>query len=139
NGTSLSSFLFMTLYCLVHLREEPFLIVPLKEIEVVNLVQIQSPPEVFNMTIVFKDFKREVLKFYSIPSTYLVLIKEWLDIRDVKYYENKYELDILGWGAKLKMIMDDPTDFIQGGGWEFLNSGENATQYSDSSRFRSRK
>lgn len=51
--TSSPSFLVMTLDCLVHLNETPFLVLTLKETEIVNLVRTQSDSEVFNMTFVF--------------------------------------------------------------------------------------
>ncbi|KAF2323687.1 hypothetical protein GH714_036604 [Hevea brasiliensis] len=70
------------------------------------------------MTIVFKDFKRDVLRIDSIPSTALDGIKEWLDTTDIKYYESKLNLN---WRQILKTITDDPQSFIDDGGWEFLN------------------
>ncbi|KAI3862306.1 hypothetical protein MKX03_037171 [Papaver bracteatum] len=126
-----TSFLVMTLYCLVHLNETPFHVITLEEVEVVNLVRTQSESEVFSMTFVFKDFSLDVFHINSIPSEHLLHIKEWLDSGWVKYYEN--EQDISNWRNKLNSIMDDPKKFIDLGGWNFLNSGEDATQYSDSS------
>ncbi|KAI4378079.1 hypothetical protein MLD38_015615 [Melastoma candidum] len=70
------------------------------------------------MAIVFKDFKREVLRIDSIPSTSLDGIKEWLDTTDIKYYESRLNLN---WRQILKTITDDPQSFINDGGWEFLN------------------
>ena len=72
----------------------------------------------FDMTVVFKDFKRDVLRIDSIPSTSLDGIKEWLDTTDIKYYESRLNLN---WRQILKTITDDPQSFIEGGGWEFLN------------------
>ncbi|KAF2324072.1 hypothetical protein GH714_006485 [Hevea brasiliensis] len=70
------------------------------------------------MTIVFKDFKRDVLRIDSIPSTSLDNIKEWLNTTDLKYYESRLNLN---WRPILKTITDDPEKFIEDGGWEFLN------------------
>ena len=70
------------------------------------------------MIIVFKDFKKDVMRLDSIPSTSLDGIKEWLDTTDLKYYESRLNLN---WRPILKTITDDPEKFIEDGGWEFLN------------------
>ncbi|KAF7840348.1 FACT complex subunit SPT16-like [Senna tora] len=104
--------------CLVELIETPFLVVTLSEIEIVNLERVGLGQKNFDMTIVFKDFKRDVFRIDSIPSTSLDGIKEWLDTTDIKYYESRLNLN---WRQILKTITDDPQSFIEGGGWEFLN------------------
>lgn len=70
------------------------------------------------MAIVFKDFKRDVFRIDSIPSSSLDGIKEWLDTTDIKYYESRLNMN---WKTILKTIVDDPDQFIEEGGWEFLN------------------
>ncbi|OMO95969.1 hypothetical protein COLO4_15580 [Corchorus olitorius] len=69
-------------------------------------------------SFVNRDFKRDVLRIDSIPSTSLDSIKEWLDTTDLKYYESRLNLN---WRQILKTITDDPQSFIDNGGWEFLN------------------
>ncbi|MCL7052093.1 hypothetical protein MKW94_008848 [Papaver nudicaule] len=101
-----SSFIVPTSSCLVDLIETPF------------LVRVGLGQKNFDMTIVFKDFKRDVLRIDSIPSTALDGIKEWLDTTDLKYYESRLNLN---WKSILKTITDDPEKFIEDGGWEFLN------------------
>ncbi|KAF7840699.1 FACT complex subunit SPT16-like [Senna tora] len=113
-----SVFIVPTSACLVELIETPFLVVTLSEIEIVNLERVGLGQKNFDMTIVFKDFKRDVLRIDSIPSTSLDGIKEWLDTTDIKYYESRLNLN---WRQILKTITDDPQSFIDGGGWEFLN------------------
>ncbi|XP_016190330.1 FACT complex subunit SPT16-like [Arachis ipaensis] len=113
-----SVFIVPTSACLVELIETPFLVVTLSEIEIVNLERVGLGQKNFDMTIVFKDFKRDVLRIDSIPSTSLDGIKEWLDTTDIKYYESRLNLN---WRQILKTITDDPQSFIEGGGWEFLN------------------
>jgi nucleosome binding factor SPN SPT16 subunit len=113
-----SVFIVPTSGCLVELIETPFLVVTLSEIEIVNLERVGLGQKNFDMTIVFKDFKRDVLRIDSIPSTSLDGIKEWLDTTDIKYYESRLNLN---WRQILKTITDDPQSFIDGGGWEFLN------------------
>ncbi|KAM7259484.1 hypothetical protein ACFE04_015225 [Oxalis oulophora] len=113
-----SAFIVPTSSCLVELVENPFLVVSLGEIEIVNLERVGLGQKNFDMTIVFKDFKRDVLRIDSIPSSSLDGIKEWLDTTDIKYYESRLNLN---WRQILKTITDDPQSFIDDGGWEFLN------------------
>ncbi|XP_076914841.1 FACT complex subunit SPT16-like [Bidens hawaiensis] len=113
-----SAFIVPTSTCLVELLEIPFLVVTLSEIEIVNLERVGLGQKNFDMAIVFKDFKRDVLRIDSIPSTSLDGIKEWLDTTDIKYYESRLNMS---WRAILKTITDDPQNFIDEGGWEFLN------------------
>lgn len=113
-----SAFIVPTSSCLVELIETPFLVITLSEIEIVNLERVGFGQKNFDMTIVFKDFKRDVFRIDSIPQTSLESIKEWLDTTDIKYYESRLNLH---WRAILKTITDDPQKFIEDGGWEFLN------------------
>ncbi|XP_029116735.1 FACT complex subunit SPT16 [Elaeis guineensis] len=113
-----SAFIVPTSSCLVELVETPFLVVTLSEIEIVNLERVGLGQKNFDMTIVFKDFKKDVLRIDSIPSASLDGIKEWLDTTDLKYYESRLNLN---WRPILKTIMEDPQKFIEDGGWEFLN------------------
>lgn len=113
-----SAFIVPTSSCLVELIETPFLVVSLSEIEIVNLERVGLGQKNFDMTIVFKDFKRDVLRIDSIPSTSLDGIKEWLDTTDIKYYESRLNLN---WKEILRTITNDPQNFIDEGGWEFLN------------------
>ncbi|KAI5653147.1 hypothetical protein M9H77_30334 [Catharanthus roseus] len=113
-----SAFIIPTSSCLVELVETPFVVVTLSEIEIVNLERVGLGQKNFDMTIVFKDFKRDVMRIDSIPSTSLDGIKEWLDTTDLKYYESRLNLN---WRPILKTITDDPEKFIEDGGWEFLN------------------
>ncbi|AES74653.1 putative peptidase M24, FACT complex subunit Spt16p/Cdc68p, creatinase/Aminopeptidase P/Spt16 [Medicago truncatula] len=113
-----SVFIVPTSACIVELIETPFLVVTLSEIEIVNLERVGLGQKNFDMTIVFKDFKRNFFRIDSIPSTSIDGIKEWLDTTDIKYYESRLNLN---WRQILKTITDDPQSFIEGGGWEFLN------------------
>ncbi|XP_051202915.1 FACT complex subunit SPT16 [Lolium perenne] len=113
-----SAFIIPTSTCLVELIETPFLVVTLGEIEIVNLERVGFGTKNFDMAIVFKDFKKDVLRIDSIPSSSLDAIKEWLDTTDLKYYESRLNLN---WRPILKTIIDDPRQFVEDGGWEFLN------------------
>ncbi|XP_042487040.1 FACT complex subunit SPT16-like [Macadamia integrifolia] len=113
-----SAFIVPTASCLVELIETPSLVVTLSEIEIVNLERVGLGQKSLDMAIVFKDFKKSVLRIDSIPSSSLESIKEWLDAADIKYYESRMNLN---WPPILKRITDDPQAFIEEGGWEFLN------------------
>ncbi|KAL1831897.1 hypothetical protein DCAR_0101912 [Daucus carota subsp. sativus] len=113
-----SSFVVPTSSCLVELIEMPFVVISLSEIEIVNLERVGLGQKNFDMAIVFTDFKRDVFRIDSIPSSSLDGIKEWLDTTDIKYYESRLNMN---WKTILKTITDDPEKFIEEGGWEFLN------------------
>ncbi|KAK2982171.1 hypothetical protein RJ640_008809 [Escallonia rubra] len=124
-----SVFIVPTSSCLVELIETPFMVVTLSEIEIVNLERVGLGQKNFDMAIVFKDFKRDVLRIDSIPSASLDGIKEWLDTTDIKYYESRLNMN---WRAILKTITDDPQHFIDEGGWEFLNLEASDSESADS-------
>ncbi|KAJ4876201.1 FACT complex subunit SPT16 [Raphanus sativus] len=116
--------------CLVMLTETPFLVVSLCEIEIVNLERVQFGLKNFDMAIVFKDFKKDVLKINLIDTSSLEGIKKWLDAIDIKYYESKVNLS---WRLILKKITDDPQGFRDDGGWEFLNLERNDSESDEES------
>lgn len=124
-----SAFIVPTSSCLVELVETPFLVITLSEIEIVNLERVGLGQKNFDMAIVFKDFKRDVMRIDSIPSTSLDGIKEWLDTTDIKYYESRLNLN---WRPILKTIIDDPQRFIEDGGWEFLNMDVSDSDFDNS-------
>ena len=113
-----SSTVFPTVKSLVDLIETPFLVLTLKEIEVVNLERVGFALKNFDMAIVFRDFTREVHRIDAIDTKHLETIKEWLNSLGVKYYESKMNLN---WKPILKTILDDPTKFVEEGGWDFLD------------------
>ncbi|KAF8086502.1 hypothetical protein N665_0623s0009 [Sinapis alba] len=121
-------FIIPTSSCLVMLTETPFLVVSLSEIEIVNLERVEFGNKNFDMAIVFKDFKKDVLKINAIPTSSLEGIKKWLDAIDIKYYESKVNLS---WRPILKKITDDPQGFRDDGGWDFLNMDIRADSESD--------
>ncbi|XP_026405327.1 FACT complex subunit SPT16-like [Papaver somniferum] len=124
----------LTGYCVVDLVKAPFLIVTLEEVEIASLVLVKPEMTVFNMTFVFKDFELDVLQIYSIPGVKLDRIKQLLDIRRVKYYENdNLDWSTAQWKSKLETIRLHPKTFMEEGGWDKFNSEETAAVYSDSS------
>ncbi|XP_006830445.2 FACT complex subunit SPT16, partial [Amborella trichopoda] len=96
-----SAFIVPTSSCLVELIETPFLVITLSEIEIVNLERVGLGQKAFDMAIVFKDFKKDVLRIDAIPIAALDGIKEWLNAINIKYYESKMNLN---WRTILKTI-----------------------------------
>lgn len=113
-----SAFIVPTVNCLVELIEQPFVVITLSDVEIVSLERIGLGQKTFDMRIVFKDFKRDVLSIDAIPSSSLDSIKEWLNSMNIKYYESRLNLQ---WKPILNNIMKDPQSFLETGGWEFLN------------------
>lgn len=104
------AFIFPTGNCLIELLNSPFLVITLSEIEIVNLERARLGENSFDMAIVFKDFRREVLLICNIPFIALDGIKLWLNSLSIKYYESIANLD---WQPILKTIMVDREQFIK--------------------------
>ncbi len=66
-----------------------------------------------------QDLTRDVLRIDAVPSTSLDNVREWLQSMDIKFYENKINLN---WKPILKSILEDPEGFINEGGWDFLDA-----------------
>ena len=113
-----TSFVVPAVNCLVELVSWPPLVITLSDIEIVNFERVGFGLKNFDMTVVFKDFKKDVHRIDAIPIDKLETIKEWLNSIKIKYYESKMNLV---WKPILKTITDDPEDFIANGGWNFLN------------------
>ena len=115
--------------------EYPSLVISAEDIEVVNLERVGFHLKNFDMAIIFKDFSRDVHRIDQIPVQNLDNIKQWLAL-DIKYYEGKSNLN---WKPLLKQIKEDPDEWLESGGWEFLNNeiddedeeGEEAESESD--------
>lgn len=103
----------------------PPTVVPIEDIEVVSLERIGYNLKNFDLTIVFKDFEKDVLRIDTVPSTYLDTLKEWLTSMNLKYYENKVNMI---WKQILKSIVDNPQGFIDEGGWSFLDQDVSDTE-----------
>ena len=112
-----SALLIPTVNCLVELVEQPPFIITLADIEVVNLERVGFGLKNFDMAVVFKSMD-DVHRIDAIPVDKLDQVKEWLTSMNIKYYESKMNLV---WKPILKTILDDPQEFIENGGWEFLN------------------
>ena len=99
-----------TVNCLVQLVEAPYTVVPLADVEIVNLERVGFNGKTFDLVVIFKDFARDVLMIGSIPTQVLDDIKNWLNTQDIKFFESKLNLQ---WKQILKTIVADPDEFIQ--------------------------
>ncbi|MCL7042428.1 hypothetical protein MKW94_011502 [Papaver nudicaule] len=129
--TGASATCALTVSALVMLEETPFVVFPLLDIEIVNLAQLG--PETVDMTVVFKDIKRDVLEIRLVPLKFLTGIKHRLNFGGVKYYVNSKSLD---WSMLVKDIREFPKKFIDSGGWGSSNleleDSRTLAYYSDS-------
>lgn len=111
-------FIMPTAKCLVELTEMPPTVIPIEDIEIVNLERVGFNLKNFDVKIIFKDFEKDVFRIDTVPTSYLDALKDWLTSMKLKYYETKMNLV---WKPILKSIMDDPQAFIANGGWSFLD------------------
>ncbi|KAI3919205.1 hypothetical protein MKW92_021269 [Papaver armeniacum] len=111
----------LTRFSLIVLVETPFVVVPLRDIEIVNLALLR--PGEIDMTVIFQDFEQDnVLEINSIPLSSLAGLKH--RFRFVKYYVNAKKLD---WKAIVKDIADFPEKFIENGGWDYFKLEDSDT------------
>lgn len=57
----------------------------------------------YNAYLVLQDLTKDVFRIDAIPSQSLDTVREWLASMDIKFYENKVNLN---WKAVLKSIID---------------------------------
>ncbi|KAJ9113650.1 hypothetical protein QFC22_005958 [Naganishia vaughanmartiniae] len=106
--------------CLVNLTDQPVLVITLSEVEIVHLERVQFGLKNFDMVFIFKDFARAPVHVNTVPVESLDDIKEWLDSIDIPFSEGPVNLS---WPAIMKTVQEDPKEFFQEGGWEFLGGG----------------
>ncbi|RZC92946.1 hypothetical protein C5167_036191, partial [Papaver somniferum] len=105
----------LTRYNLVVLKEAPYLVVRLRDIQIVNLARVGL--DEIEMTVVFRDLERDVLQLGSIPLEFLAGIKDRLNRKDVKYYVNNLRPN---WSDIVTQIRECPETFIAKGGWDIF-------------------
>lgn len=106
---------------LVQLTDPPFLVVTLDEIEIAHLERVQFGLKNFDMVFVYKDFSRPVTHVNTIPMESLDTVKEWLDSSNIPYSEGPLNLN---WPTIMKTVQADTHEFFSGGGWSFLELGD---------------
>ncbi|XP_015778637.1 PREDICTED: FACT complex subunit SPT16-like [Acropora digitifera] len=118
-----------TTHCLVNITEQPTFIITLDEVELVHFERVQFHLKNFDMVFVFKDYKRKVEHVNAIPMTSLDSVKDWLNSCDIKYTEG---IQSLNWAKIMKTINEDPEEFIENGGWGFLDPDSSGGEDDDS-------
>ncbi|TKR75723.1 hypothetical protein L596_016975 [Steinernema carpocapsae] len=103
--------------CLVNLTEWPPFVVTLDEVELVHFERVSFQLKNFDMVFIFKDYSRKTQMVQQIPMSSLDSVKEWLNSCDIKYTEG---IQSLNWAKIMKTIVDDPEEFFENGGWNFL-------------------
>ncbi|XGW19884.1 hypothetical protein V3C99_003600 [Haemonchus contortus] len=103
--------------CLVNLTEWPPFIVTLDEVELVHFERVSFQLKNFDMVFIFKDYSRKTQMVQQIPMSSLDNVKEWLNTSDLRYTEG---IQSLNWPKIMKTITDDPEEFFETGGWNFL-------------------
>lgn len=68
-----------------------------------NKIACMACPKRTQRTVTLQDLTRDVLRIDAIPSTSLDSVREWLQSMDVKFYENKINLN---WKPILKSILE---------------------------------
>jgi len=115
-----------TVHCLVALDDSPPLCITLEDVEIACFERVQFGLKSFDLAFIFKDYNRSVVRIDQIPAKYLDALKEWLNSCNILFYETK--INII-WKNILKVIQEDPKQFFEDGGWNFLDTDEpNADQ-----------
>ncbi|KAI3953158.1 hypothetical protein MKW92_011005 [Papaver armeniacum] len=97
----------LTLFSLIVLVETPFVVVPLRAIEIVHLALLT--PGVIDTTVMFQDL-HNVLEINSIPINSLSGIKCRLNRGHVKYYVNARKTDRM---TLVEHTADIPSNFVE--------------------------
>lgn len=111
---------------LVQLVDTPFLVLKLDEIEVAHFERVQYGLKEFDLVFVFKDFTKPPTHINTISVGDVDHVKDWLNSVDIPFYEGPLNLN---WTVIMKTISQDPKDFFETGGWDFLSlEDENAEE-----------
>lgn len=122
--------LMPTTDCLVHLSEWPPTVITLAEVEVVHFERVKFGLKAFDMVFVLTDFKKTPLSINNIPVGHLDNVKEWLDSVDIPISEGPLNL---AWPQIMKTVNEDPYEFYNSGGWDFLTGGGESGSEDESS------
>ncbi|RNF09260.1 transcription factor-like protein [Trypanosoma rangeli] len=91
------------------------------DIEVVSLERVIPGGSTFDMSLIFKDYKKPAVTITTIPRSSLEVIKDWCLASRLYYMETSVNPN---WKVVLKTILDD-TDWDPwrpGSGWAVLNN-----------------
>ncbi|CAK0786832.1 hypothetical protein CVIRNUC_010046 [Coccomyxa viridis] len=105
--------------CLVEITEIPFTVVTIADINIANLERVGFGLRNFDLTFVFKDLTKDVVRVDAIPTEDIEKVRNFLSVNGIKFYESKMNLN---WKPIIKSIQEDPDGFIDNGGWNFLDA-----------------
>ncbi|CAL5222238.1 g4572 [Coccomyxa viridis] len=105
--------------CLVEITEMPFTVVTIADINIANLERVGFGLRNFDLTFVFKDLTKDVVRVDAIPTEDIEKVRGFLSVNGIKFYESKMNLN---WKPIIKSIQEDPDGFIEHGGWNFLDA-----------------
>jgi nucleosome binding factor SPN SPT16 subunit len=104
--------------CLIAISEFPFFVMDIDDIEAVTFERVHYGIKNFDMAIIFKDFTN-FKRINSIPIEHIETIKDYLDEIGVIYSES---ITPINWTNVLAHIRDNFEDFLDDGGWRFLQN-----------------
>ena len=102
--------------CMIAISEFPFFVIELKDVEVVHFERVQFGIKNFDMAIIYKDF-HTFKRISSIPIEEIDGIKQYLNNIKIIYSEGTMSMH---WNAVLGEIRENFEDFLDEGGWRFL-------------------
>jgi nucleosome binding factor SPN SPT16 subunit len=105
---------------MIAITEFPFFVIDLKDIEAVHFERVSFGIKNFDMAIIFKDF-HTFKRINSIPRESIDEIKSYLNKIGVIFSEGVVPMN---WNATLTQIRTEFEDFINEGGWRFLQFDE---------------
>lgn len=118
-----SVFIQKTHECLVALHEQPFFVLSLDDIEVVNFERVVYNVKTYDVVFILKDYS--ISKILSIESSYMSKFKDYLDSNNIVYMETIFNIQ---WKNVLKKIQEDPIAFYASGGWTELLVEDNESE-----------
>ena len=120
-------FLMPTFHCLVALSEMPFFVLTLEEVDLVHFERVNYSSKSFDMTLVFQDLTTWK-RICNIPIASLEPLKDWANEKRLLYSEGAVNMN---WANILAEIREDPAEFVNGGGWNFLFAAEGEDEEGD--------
>jgi nucleosome binding factor SPN SPT16 subunit len=121
-------FIMPSVNCLLSLIDQPFFVASLNDIEIAHFERVQFNLKNFDLVLIFKDYSTTPMRICTIPAEYLEPIKDWLNDIDIVYSES---LNPLNWSNVMKEITKDIHNFIEEGGWNFLQDSEDEESLDD--------
>ncbi|EOB14785.1 FACT complex subunit SPT16 [Nosema bombycis CQ1] len=108
---------------IVSLFEQPFFVLSLDDVEIVNFERVVYNVKTADVVFVLKDKTLPPAKILSIETSYMSKLKDYLDSNNIVYMETVFNIQ---WKAVLNEILQDPISFYESGGWAELMTEDTA-------------